>query len=722
MGVVVLKRTLVMLLLLLLVISITPVTIVNAQRYRTVGAYIIPAPVGYMYILSHPVGDIVGVYIGKEYKMYYARTTQTSRFFYDTIVDAVLTKSGRYTLDRIFFNESIPIIGVNLPGKNDLVLLSRNGYVYTSTHRIIYGTYRTTGLKPQDGDILITNVIDLTVKKKVAYIVPVKRGQDTVTIITSQYRKTERIADLLGVQETCLAFISHPPRNFPWYGGLIPSPVCTKHAGGVIKSVYNGQPLYTVFSTSIGRHLVYVAFADPTTALLLRMGLLIPLQTYPSVHVVRTTLDNMYIYYSLSPYSKPVMVKVLNGIDSTVTTDNKRACILPTNSKIIFYLGWRNLPENTSQINLEPGEIVVYTVKGSNEYYICRGSMDFLETTTPSLTLPSIEQLHEPIGVSSSKTAFIMLGNGKYYYGKKITIPYNVYEGNSVWLLSSKPRIIRITAQAIWSTPFFWLSLLLGILFMALILQKPKSYPRKIEIVWDISTPPPLEFSDKKTIMKKVSQFIDIFGVCPNDIELAERGVLLPAGDEKPTDEIIVCNFKTNIATEKILREVVKTANSGFWAFKRRGRSYGYLYTIIGDTLIVLYLYKQEFEKEPHELLLNALKSAIRTYIGIPLHTKYHGLIIVATPDVGKKLRDELLKAGVIDEYGRVADIGGYLSIKYPDMDEKFRNRLIEFIKERIPLILVVTGDMRPLITILGEIASQYYEEYLKMRGVGYEE
>ena len=331
--------------------------------------------------------------------------------------------------------------------------------------------------------------------------------------------------------------------------------------------------------------------------------------------------------------------------------------------------------------------------------------------------LPTIKQLHEPVKVLSGKTVVVMLGNGKIYYGKKLKIPYKDYDGNSIWLISKYPHIITLQPQEIWATPFFWLSILLGSVFTALILQKPKSRPRKIKIIWDISTPPPMSFADKETIRKRVEQHIEMFGVCPDDVELAEKGVLLPVKDEKPTDEVVVCNFKTNVETEKILRKVVKIANDGFWSFKRRGRSSGYLYTLVGDTIIVFYLYKQEDEKEPSELLLNAIKSAMRTYIGIPLHTKYHGIIIVTTPEMKKKFIAELRKSKVIDSYGRVEDIGPYLSYKFPEMDEALRNKIIEFVKNKIPLIIPIDDDVTKLIEVLGEVASQYYEEYIKIRG-----
>jgi len=715
-----LKKTIILPLVMLALLLLMPI---NVNGENIVGATLIPAPVGYSYVLDHPIGDVVGVYnANNTYKMYYARTATTSKFFYLTEVNSLLTKEGKYTLKINELNETYQAIALDLPGKNDLVLLSKNGYVYTSPYRVLFGFYSENGMNPEDGDVVITNKIDLTLNKKVTYIVPVTGSNEVVTIITKNYTKTESVAGLIGIEDSCIAFISNPPPTFPWYGGLIPSPLCTNGINKIVENTYNGQPLYTVFSKNINSFLVYFAFSDITPNLLVNLGFFVPVQTNPSVHIIQTTLDNTYVYYSAYQYTQPVMVNKISAIDSTLDTSSGKVCILSSDSQILFYLGW-DLPQtNTSQITLQPGEVILYRSRTTNSTYLCKGDLSFMNIVTPSLTLPAISQFHEPIGVQSSSPTMIMLGNGKYYYGSNFTIPYSIYDGNSIWVLSNYPQTIEITSRSLWTTPFFWLSILLGALFAALLLQKPKAYPRKLQIIWDITTPPPLEFPDQSTIAKRVSQYIDIFGVCPNDVELAEKGILLPIKDEKPTDEVIVCNFKTNIDSEKVLRNVVKVANGGFWAFRRRGKNYGFLYTTIGDTLILFYLYKQEDETSVHELILNAIYSAKHTYIGVPLHAKYHGLIIVATPRMAKMARDELVNSNVIDERGRVNNIEGCFSVEFQGMKEKDKNALIEFAKERIPLILVVGEDITPLITTLGEIASLYYEEYLKRRGISDEE
>lgn len=703
-----------MFLVIIMVSSVNAIAIVP----KNVGVTLIPAPVGFIYKFDNKISDVVGVYLGRNYKRYYAKSQVTGSMFYPDYVTRILTKRGRYNLLVTPYNSSYSRLALNTPGSNDLILLSMNGYVYVSPYRLIFNPYKYKEFGKND--IIVTNKLNLDLDRNVKFIVPVTSKGEKITLISKNFSITEKVADVVGVQDSCIAFVSHPLKDFPWYGGLIPTPLCTKNVVGIIRDTYNGQPLYTVFSTSIRGHVVYFIFSKITPYILVRMGILNPVQTNPSVHVILTKIDGLHIYYAPAPYITSLLeIKTINAFDSTVINGNERLCILPVNSKVIFHLTWDLIRENTSRITMKPGEVLVY--EAGNSTYLCRGDMSFLKVHTPVLSLPSIKQLHEPVKIISGKTALVMLGNGKIYYGTKIKIPYKDYDGNTVWLISMYPHIITIQPKEIWSTPFFWLSILLGILFTALILQKPRTRPRKIKVIWDISTPPPMSFADKETIRKRVSQYIEMFGVCPDDVELAERGVLLPVKDEKPTDEVIVCNFKTNVATEKILRKLVRTANMGFWSFKRRGKSSGYLYTLIGDTLILFYVYKQEDEKEPSELLLNAIKSAMKTYVGIPLHKKYHGIIIVTTPEMRKKLLEELKRSRVIDESGRVGDIGPYLSYKFPDMDEGLRNNIINFVKSKVPLIVVVDNNVIPIIEVLGEIASQYYEEYLRIRGEKYE-
>jgi len=714
-------------LLLALMLALAVASLPGARGEPIVAATMLPAPVGFIYVLDRPVGDVVGVYVGGTYEEYKARVGATSKLFHLKEVDSVLTRGGAYQLMVIRPNTTFTVLGVNLPGKDDLVLLTENGYVFTSQYRILYQHQIPEGVGAGGNAVVIGDKVDLRPEGRVVYIVPVTWPGARVTVITGERAETVSIAKLVGVQEECIVY-TRPSSTFPWYGGLLPTPVCAEGINGVVRDVYNEQPLYTVFSKSVGRHVVYVAFSDVTASLLVRLGFLTPVDASPSVHVIPATLDNVHLYFSRSMGWLPVMVKVVNSTDATVVLDREggeRVCVLPADSEVVLHIGWGQLPARAQQVKLAPGEVLLYRVKGSGAMYACRGDLSFLDAPAPSLSKPSIKQLREPVGVSSGAPVVLVLGNGKLYYGTRFTIPYDDYDGNALWVIYRRPYMVDVEPPSLWGMPVFWLSLLLVALFVAVVIQRPKAPPRKIQIIWDIATPPPLELADRALIARKVSQFLDIFGVCPDDVELAMMGALLPAQGEKPADEVIVCNFKTNVETEKVLRRVVRVANDGFWAFKRRGRNYGFLYTRIGDSLLVFYLYKQEDEKEVAELLLNAIEAAMHTYIGIPLYTRHQGIIIVAEPGMAKAAREEYVKMGVVDEEwrtkdekGRLRNISGYLSLKFPNLSSEFVDKLAGFVEERVPLIVVASEDERVVIDVLGEVASTHYEEYLRKRGV----
>jgi len=718
---------------MLSILALAALAPLGARGEAVVGAVIVLAPVGYIYVLERPVGDVVGVYVGGSYEPYKARTGDTSKLFHLTELEAVLTPGGVYRLNLIRLGAAYPVVGVNLPGGDDLVLLTVNGLLYTSPYHIFLAeNYPPPWWAPTDRDVVVGHVIDLRVERGVSYIVPVAGPNTRVTVVTRERAETVSVVSLLGLPSGCLVFVN-PSKGFPWYGGLLPSPPCMEGVTGIVKDVYNEQPLYTIFVKAVEGRPVLFAFSDVTSALLARLGFLSPIGSDPSVHVVRTALDGANLYFIGNPLLLPVKVEVVNAVDSTVLVGEERFCVLPSDAEVLLYLGWGLPSSKPLRTKLEPGEVILYRLASSNQTYICRGDLSFLDAPPPSIVQPSIKQLRQPAGFSSGVPVLVMLGNGKFYYGTKFSIPYSDYDGNVVFVLSMHPYVVNVEPASLWSMPVFWISLLLFALFAAMLIQRPRAQPRKLQIVWDIATPPPLEFADRETVARKVSQFIDIHGVCPDDVELAEMGALLPAEGEKPTDEVVVCNFKTNPETEKLLRRVVRVANDGFWAFKRRGRNYGFLYTLVGDTLITFYLYKQENEKTPARLLLNAIRSAMRTYIGVPLYTQYHGLIIVAEPGMARAAREEFVRAGVINEDWGVVDIRGYLSVKLQRVVESLKggdreerearlkrllDRVVEFAKAKIPLIVIVGDDVRVLIEVLGEVASRYYEEYLKVRGI----
>lgn len=693
--------------------------VATANQHELVTATVVTAPVGFVHILDRPIGQVRGVYAGGSFTEYLADTNDNPTIFYVGILENVLTTSGGVKIQPTVVENEYQAVAVDLPGNTDYVLLSRNGSVYLSRQTIIFASPEYVPReKLDDGDfVFVTTELDFTLRAPVTYVVPVTDPGTTITVVSDDSVRTATVNDLLGVQESCILFVSGRPQGFSWSGGLIPNPLCTENITSIVTDTYRGQALHTIFSTKVESYTIYFVFRAVDSGILQSIGFLTPVEKDPALHLVEVEIDDYIVYFSPGYTFAPVQIPVLEAVDTTVVVDDTYSCTLPDNASVLFYLGWRLPPYNEStNITLDPGETILF--EEGDEVFLCMGDTRFLGPLNPSYSLPSIRELREPIGVRTRDIpALVMLGNGKKFYGTEITIEYSDYSGNTVWLVTASPITISVSPIAIYETPFFWLSLLLLVLFGALIIQRPKSPPKQISVVWNISPPPPLSLSSKQEIRERVSQFLDIYGYCPNDLELAQMGVLVPIGKESPTDEVILCPFKTNKRTEAILRKVIRLINTAFWVFRRRGRNYGYIYTYVGDSILVFYLYKQDSEKTPEELFMNAVRKALRTYIGIPLHTKYYGMIIIATKDMAEKVRRELRRFGVINEKGIVGDIGNYLSIKFSDMGETEKTKIVEFFQERIPLILVVDEELTKLIEVLGSISSKLYEEYLKRRG-----
>jgi len=319
-----------------------------------VAATMFPAPVGFIYVLDRPVGDVVGVYAGGAYEEYKARTGDTSKLFHLKEVDSVLTRGGTYRLKVTRPNATFTALGVNLPGKDDLVLLTENGYVFTSPYRILHRHQIPEGGAVGRDAVVIGDRVDLRPEERVVYIVPVTWPGATVTVISGGRAETVSIARLAGVKEECFVY-TRPTDAFPWYGGLLPTPVCVEGITGVVQGIYNEQPLYTVFSKSVGRHAVYVAFSEVTAALLVRLGFLTPVDASPGVHVIPATLDKVHLYFSRSMYWSPMMVKVVNATDATVALGREReerVCVLPADSEVVFHLGWGEPPARAQQLRM----------------------------------------------------------------------------------------------------------------------------------------------------------------------------------------------------------------------------------------------------------------------------------------------------------------------------------------------------------------------------------
>lgn len=678
------------------------VHIAHAAQERDLGFSAYPAPFGYLFKPSAPIKMVVGLEVNG-YIPYKAYVKATGYLFYPVPMKAVLTPRGWYRA-VITFPKNVTVIGL-YNGTRVFVVSTANGKLYYSTTRILfnYPPYY------KNNDIIISNVLNLDVPRNVSITV-IMLAKKYITVISNGTRKSVPIVNLLGISQTCLV-TTRPTKDFPWTGGVLPTPICIKNIKPVMTVTYKGMVLAPVIAKKIGNVVLVLVFSRwLDNALLERMHIISPLKTDIALHTYTAPRGNLYYAPSQSSL---IPVKMVNAQDATVISNNgTRFCIVPKSARILLSLRWQpGSPPRGTPFKLGPGEVVVFKV--GNVTYYCNGPTDFIHSH-PIISFPQIAQFHQPVVVNSKVNTLVVLGNGKYYYGKNIAIGYDEYTKNTIWVVNSHPHIIPVNPTDIWMTPAFWSSILIGIVIIMVFNQRYKQPPKKITIEIDTGPPTPLKIADERSIARKARQYIERFGVCPTDIELAMEGILVPYRGEKATQEIVVCPFKTNPETETVLRKVVKAARWGFWALKRSTRSAGYLYTIIGGTLLYYYVYKQENEKRPAELLGNAVNSINDVYVGHALSDKREkGLIIVVNPNDKWRFKKELESAGVIDSQGRVHGLFEYLSVHGINVALQNKGKDKNAKIERLYLVSSPTE----IVEILGETASAFYLEYLRVRG-----
>lgn len=670
-----------------------------SERVTVLAAY--PAPFGYVFSVKLP--RVVGLAVEGRYLPYMADTGATGYLFFPVAPEALLTPHGWYKAD-VTWRNGTPALAID-NGTGTIIVTTVNGYVYESTHRIMYGYpdyYRV-------GDVIITDTVRMDVPSNASlYImVPVR---DTVRVYNGSLLELP-VWRFLGVPPSCVARV-HPSKQYPWSGGVVLSPVCVKGLKTILTGSYRGQPLAPVVAKTVRGATVVVVFGPVTVTLLARLHLLSPVNNDPAMHVIaapQAAGGAEHYYVAVSP-TRIIPVKREKGYDATVQQGGKYVCIVPKEAEVLDALLWRprSVPRG-APFALAPGELVAFRAGGS--LYYCHGALDYLHAHV-TISYPQVRQLHQPLVIRSTRgKALILLGNARYYYGKEVVIPYSVYNENTVWVVTGKPRIVVMNIPDIWDLPMFWVALITAATIALLYTNRYRRPEKKVKLEWDISEPRPLPLAPEAVIRKHARLYVERFGVCPTDVELALMGVLVPYSGARGDEPVVVCPFRTNPSTELVLRDVVRAAEWGFWALKRTGPSSGYMYTVIGGTLLYYYVYKHEDERDVATLLRNAIASVKRVYIGHSLTSRReYGLIIVTTPQRRWRIVEELARADVVDEDGRVRDLTSFFSAHGINFDN---------IKDVLPRIkaLHVVSSAREAVEVLGRAASEYYMSYLSMRG-----
>lgn len=702
--------------LLILVMQTLPA---GSQVIGTTHAEVYPAPFGFVFVFSQPLGEVVGFKGADQYYNIKADLTEsTTLISLEPTIDYIVTKRGSYSVVEALANYTGSIYVLDLPGPRDLIL--RSGSV-----PIVYSNYYVTWQYPPQEPVpdnrialLSTDMVNLTID--VVHVLFVPDPTDKVTVYEYDKVFVGTISDLLNVPLSCVVKFTPPPEDMPWTGGILPTPVCTQNIVPVKTEKYLGDE-YIVAFTLKNPSIEYIAFSKPSAYVLYLMGLLSIVESDMYLNVVPVTISrDLYFYYVSVVEDAIYPLKVYDVNDATiVTAEGNYSCMLPPDSKILFTLQW-GYKKLEGTVHLKPGEAILFESGG--EIYLCRGDLSFLETPpTPTISAPTFREFGGPVKViSTAGPILVVTANGQVYYGRNIVLPNDVIAKNTVWYVGSYSEMLTVTQRSIIFSPFFILSMLLGAVFIAVILQGRVAPKRRLRLIWTELVPPPATVASREDVRAMAEKNVNNFGVCPTDEELALYYKILPPLEpgHNPRVTRLICPFRTNPRSELVLREVARILWIGFWSLKRRGRSHGFIYTIIGDLLLLMYFYKQEDEVTPQEIILNGILKAMRTYVGFPYHTEHLGLVLIVEDTMIDKVKGELeILRKMQSETGKL-DLSPYISFRFPDLPDSQKKAITSFTSNRIPRIMVIgKKNITELIEYLAWQASDRFEEHLRRLG-----
>ena len=708
-----------LLLVLLMVLLATPVT-----SEAVAVAEMLPAPAGYSFTFNEPV-SIVGY---KAWGRYYPYTTNGGNvIIFDTPnVETLVTTEGTVSLRIIKIEELYKAYGIVLSEKNspesikDLVIYGA-GIVYISRYKIYYE------IVPQnetdiDNVVLVTSgYLDLRTPAGIYLVSITSPGLVVYKKDGSSIETT--LTDYLGVSDACIVWFRNLPPGVPWVGGIIPSPACTENIEILKYFEVEGQVFGVIFKT---KEATFV-FGPPTGRVLEAAGYVMPLNIVSSnkeskVHILAVdTLGEYNVYLARDPASYLELQPKVTAIDVTmVTREGEYVCNLPRKYTLLYRLLWVNR-ELKGQVKLMPGEIILYTY--DNNVYICRGDLSWLFTPTyPSIDAPKYKEIKHPIRFTGYNGNFlVVLSNGEVYVGPSVAVDYDKYLSNVLYVVYGNNMLQYIyTPTSIVTSPLFALTIIVALAMIGLLLQRKPEEREVVTIEWDIIEPPKYNVATKEELRRAITKNIDNWGTCPDEHELIMRYGILPPLEavSDPRETVVYCPFKTNIETEIILKKVAKLLLSGFWGVSRQGRSHGYIFSFIREQMLYMYWYKQEDEDHPAEVLFNALKRAMRTYIVTGMHTIPLGLLIIAKDDMRRRLERELERVKRMTPEGTPGySFEQYFSIHLPHVDVNL-SALQEFVSKNIPAIIVVSDKNLPVLVefLAGRYAS-LMEEYIRVYG-----
>lgn len=719
------KRASAVLLVLITMVLQTPLG--SSSTQNLVIGEPIPSPVGHMFILDPPYPDrIYGFSLPfSGYIPYSASIGKTGVLFisedYFTGIEKIYTDQGVFDF-KIIEREKPQIYGVSIVNDVRSYILRPWGEIYKSSFKFIVNP-PLSGVSVDDYEttiLIYENKINISTQgRKILFIT-----NPSVTVVIGRTEISLSLHSFLNTPEACIVQFRERDR-LPWTFGVLDSLACTRESGiGTRHRVtYADRQFVTSFtlSTELGRGIELIVLAPPTIQVLETLGFISRVYfPYPSLHVLPVDRITENLYYAAGD-RELVEIPVLTAIDVTQVVSEKRICAVPKDAVIIQKLAWRRLLNITgTTIEVYPGELVLFSYM--NRTYICIGSLDWLFSKPPIIRAPSVREF-SPIVVIMGGPFLLVFSNGKIVYGTYVEIPLSEVEENTAFLFAGDYfTVVHLNPPSIFTTPWFILFVFIFSIFATYILVpilRKEKVPDIVKIIWDVKPPPALSLISDEDLLKIVSKHVDMYGVCPDTIDIALYYRVLPKIPEEgidPVNHAIICPFKTNIETERSLRAVSETLLPLFWGIKRMSRRRGLIYTILREDYVYMYFYKQEKETKPEHIVANALESIVySSRFTTPLNKIPCGLVIIVSNNMYHSVKreiDELMKQSL--RPGGRFSVTSYLAERgvatrvSPDEIQKI-------VDAEIPAVIVASErNMRDLLKHLADSITTVSEKYKK--------
>jgi len=712
----------------------------SSQAEKLYVVEVVPAPVGYSLTFHEARPARISGYrdsLGNFYP-YRANVGETG---------VLLIVSGRLNVERLISREETSLVQfVDVVGAGEAYAIAehRGGFLVVHGGGLLFYSHYDVYAKAEPppgatGRVLVAyeDYVNFDLAKNYTVALFSTSPQHSVTVVLRRdFSLSTRLADLLGVDEACIARFEER-EDVPWRGGVIVSPTCARNLEVFRTYTYKGSPYAVVFSanTRYGK-IDYVVMAPLSSRTMVEAGLLSYVLAPPELHIVKLDRDDVFIYRAFSFDSLAWRIPVVKVIDVTQTVsgekgEKRRVCVLPARAEVEFALLWRSR-ELEGTVTLEPGEVILYKLE--NTMYTCRGDMSWLEfDDIPYIRGPAYREFKHPIYISSGSGKFLAVtSNGKVYLTSNLEIPFRIYEENELFVYKAGGVTrVQLAQTSIVTTPFF----VLGVLVLAVLASTivfGRSRPEKeakLKVVIDLPEPKPLTLASSESLGPLLRKHVDMFGVCPDIYEVVLYHKVLPPLPDKVVDpsEVLMCPFSTNPETERVLRAVAEVFHHAMWAVRRAGKSRGFIYTLVGDTMLYYYWYKVEGERKPEEVIVRAVEAAYRTRPQYPYHMYPLGLVIVAEGELARAVEREVSYMQVLsggDERSRGYALSSYLSVRKGVSPRHIEaDALQNFLNEKIPSIIVVSSDtLTRLIEHAAERVASYSELYYgEMRGERHE-